>query len=552
MMTLFLSVFFFSGRIGRTQTHSFLNPLPIEPILAGNYGELRPNHFHAGLDLKTAGREGLEVKASQEGFVSRVRVSPYGYGQAIYVDHPNGYTTVYGHLQRFSPKIEAFVKSYQREQRSFEIDLYPGSDDLPVQAGELIAWSGNTGGSGGSHLHFEIRETKSEVPRNPIVLGFPIEDHKKPVVQAIGIAPLNGGSVNGSDKTFHARTSGSSLSGRPSISVEGPFGIEVNGYDSQDGSYNHNGIYRIELFVDDQAQGSFIADSVSFDLSRHLNALIDYSYYFHKRQRFIRLYRLPGNRLENITFENDGILDLPAGVHSIQVISSDVDGNETTISFDVNVKEAPKEEMRDGEILEWDVPYLFESDAAHLFIPAGAIYEDIPLKINVEETQFGSLLEVQDPYIPVQSPFEIRLKVPDGMERDGLMIGQLNSNDRVSRVLASSEDGEWIRAMSRSFGRFRLVHETKAPRIVSVNFSNGRTWNSGQMRFQVKDDLSGIERYDAYVDGEWVIVGYEPKQDLLFVDVNDLPKKKEKQQFKLIVEDLAGNVATFEGYFLHP
>ncbi len=226
------------------QDGTIRNPLPVEPSLSGNYGELRPNHFHAGLDLKTAGREGLDVMAAGEGHVSRIKISPYGYGKALYIDHPNGTTTVYGHLQRYSPEITAYIKEYQVKQKSFEIDIYPGEEDLPVTAGQVVAISGNTGGSGGPHLHFEVRETASEVPRNPIVMGFPISDTKPPVIDAIGIAPIGLGSrVRNSEKTAHARVSGSTLATTMPIEVEGTFGIEVNGYDSQSGSYNHNGIF---------------------------------------------------------------------------------------------------------------------------------------------------------------------------------------------------------------------------------------------------------------------------------------------------------------------
>lgn len=536
------------------QDGTIRNPLPVEPSLSGNYGELRPNHFHAGLDLKTAGREGLDVMAAGEGHVSRIKISPYGYGKALYIDHPNGTTTVYGHLQRYSPEITAYIKEYQVKQKSFEIDIYPGEEDLPVTAGQVVAISGNTGGSGGPHLHFEVRETASEVPRNPIVMGFPISDTKPPVIDAIGIAPIGLGSrVRNSEKTAHARVSGSTLATTMPIEVEGTFGIEVNGYDSQSGSYNHNGIFRVDLIVDDSLISRFTADSISFDQSRHLNSLIDYPYYYSNRQRFMRMYRQPGNHLENLAYKSDGILNLSDGVHTIQVIAYDHEGNKDEVHFDVDISEGEGQDaFSSAEMLEWNIPYFYEAEDCKLFFPNHTVYASIPLNINQEDLGERPFVHVFDPWIPVQEAFEIKLRIPESMPREGLLIAQTNSAGRPSRALSSTVDGDWVRALSRNFGDFTLVTDDKAPTISMVNFKQGHTWNSGRLKFVIKDNFSGIQRYDAYVNGQWVIMEFEPKQDLVFIDVNDLPHSEEQQELRIEISDMAGNVATFEGTLKHP
>ena len=145
----------------------FQSPLEIPLILSGTFAELRSNHFHSGLDIKTQQQSGLKVMAAASGFVSRIKVSHFGYGKALYITHPNGYTTVYAHLQNFNPEIDAYIKHRQYKNESYEIELFPKAGELLVNNGDIVAYSGNTGGSGGPHLHFEIRN-KQEHPMNPM------------------------------------------------------------------------------------------------------------------------------------------------------------------------------------------------------------------------------------------------------------------------------------------------------------------------------------------------------------------------------------------------
>ncbi|MEZ4721933.1 MAG: M23 family metallopeptidase [Flavobacteriales bacterium] len=526
------------------------NPLDIAPSLSGNFGELRPNHFHGGLDLKTAGVENLEVHSVDTGYVSRIKVSPYGYGKALYIDHPNGYTTVYGHLNSYNKEITAYLKKAQYEQQSFSVDIYPGKGDLPISKGEIVALSGNTGGSGGPHLHFEIRETKSEVPRNPLLFNFPVSDSKKPVIEAVGIKPLNQNStVSGSHRTQHFRTTQSSVSAAQPIKVNGVFGIEIMGYDQQDGSDNRNGIYRAELYVDGKIIGRFTADSIPFDQSRYLNALIDYGYYYDSKSRFMRLYRLPGNALENVRFENSGYLKLSPGIHQIEVKALDVSGNSTKHSFSVVVEDEHSDEAKPVEMLLWNANYMYESESVKIFVPKGAIYDSEPLSISEPDgtSNLSSIVEFMNTSIPLQFPISISLKVSE--HKQGMIIARVSKSGQPINALETTHNGEWLEAESKQFGRFAVVIDNVAPKLVSLNLRSGQELNHGTLNFTVSDDLSGIQSFRVMANEQWVLAEYEPKKNLLFVSIDELPTSEEPQQLTVEVTDGAGNVSTFEASF---
>lgn len=524
------------------------NPLEVHPTLSGNFGELRPNHFHSGIDLKTAAREGLNVLAAADGYVSRIKISPYGYGKVIYIDHPEGYTTVYGHLQLLNDSIARYVRRIQYEQQSFELEVFPGQNDLPVKRGDVVAFSGNTGGSGGPHLHFEVRESKTEVPRNPLNFGFPLTDTKSPVLQSIGIAPLQSNStVDHQSTTGHYRIDAQrSIASSQPVKVKGAFGIEISGYDQQDGSSNQNGIYFIQGFIDDVEFARFTADSIPFDQSRFLNALIDYEYYYQNKSRFIRLYRLPGNALENVTFLNRGSLSPSNGIHEIKVVCRDFSGNESVVKFKIDYEEQSPPPLAKEEYIKWNVHYYYESENIQLFVPSGTLYKDEILKIKEGENR----VQFMRPQIPVQTAFVIKMKAIDS--KNGELIGQVNDVGVPFRVLQTKRNGQWLEAESKSFGSFAVVYDQTPPQIKSVNFVSGRSITQRQISFEIKDNLSGISSYKVSVDGKWILAEYEPKLNKLFFDSSELPSSTEKQELNIVITDMAGNVATFEGSFYKP
>ena len=258
-------------------TDYFISPLEIPLVLSGTFGELRSNHFHSGFDIKTQQKSGLSVIASGDGYVSRINVSRWGYGKALYLTHPNGYTTVYGHLKKFSPEIEAYVKKNQYKKEAFEIRLYPEAGELKVVQGEIVALSGNSGSSGGPHLHYEIRDIKANI-LNPMLFGIKIPDHKKPTIQAAFAFSENDSSqVNQSNKIVNInlikQNNGDLLAN--TIYAYGKIGIGINAFDRLDGALNRNGLYDIMMRVNGEVLYKFTADKFSFGESRYINTYID-------------------------------------------------------------------------------------------------------------------------------------------------------------------------------------------------------------------------------------------------------------------------------------
>ncbi|MEG1199654.1 MAG: M23 family metallopeptidase, partial [Algoriella sp.] len=334
ILNLLLSTIVFGQRAEQPKPETypkniFQNPLEIANYLAGNFGELRANHFHAGLDIKTQQREGLKVKAIGHGYISRINISPTGYGNALYIDHPNGYTSVYAHLREFTPELQEYVRKQQYANETFKIELHPKPNELPIKIGDLIALSGNSGGSGGPHLHFEIRDTKSEEPINPFYFGFDLPDSKKPSILGLYAYPILG-DVN--QKTNRVVVANGGI-----ISASGKIGFGVKAYDKQNGSENNNGIHQINISVNDEPIYTFTANRFSFDEARAINATCDYADMQKNNSWVYQGFVKDGNPLRLFSnLKNNGILDVVDGeTYKIKIEVKDYAGNASTSQFTV-------------------------------------------------------------------------------------------------------------------------------------------------------------------------------------------------------------------------
>ncbi len=533
----------------------FHDPLDVELVLSGTFGELRSNHFHSGLDIKTQQREGLPIYASAAGFVSRINISHYGYGKALYIQHPNGYTTVYGHLQKLSPEIEAYIKERQYQQESYEIEVFPSAEELPVAQGELIAYSGNTGGSGGPHLHFEIRDG-AQRPMNPMMFGIELKDSRAPIVNSVFVYPV------GEDAHVNNATGRQKLNLIPQsdgsyttqkINACGAIGFGVSTVDQLDMAPNRNGVFRIESTVngDKVFQANF--EKFSFSETRHLNQLIDYEYYSRNRSRVQKLFVEPSNPLSiysNVV--NEGYINVQDSLsYNYTIRISDFAGNERIVRIPIEGKMPQnmpqKVEKTTDYFVKSDEATAFESNGIDVNIPKSSLYQDIYLDVTFEDEK----IQLHQDDTPIHSNITIGFDVskykPE--DREKMFIARLSSYGNPI-YSTTYKEGDRFTTKTRTFGTYTLSRDTNAPRVVPINFSNGK-WISGNKDLKVKisDDLSGIKEFRATVNGKFILMEYEYKQNLLTHNFSDGVVTETENKLEIIVTDNVGNTTTFESTF---
>ena len=534
----------------------FRNPLDIALVLSGSFAELRTNHFHSGLDIKTQQKTGLNVYAAAEGYVSRIKVQHYGYGKALYVTHPNGYTTVYGHLQEFAPKIEAYLKAKQYEKESYEIELFPTAEELQIMTDEVIAYSGNTGGSGGPHLHFEIRD-QQERPVNPLLFGFEVVDSKPPTVTQVFAYPLNeNSSVNNSNERVELRlvpTKNNDYKVAP-ITALGQIGFSISSYDQLDFAANKNGLSNLQAFFNGNKKFEIDFFRFSFAESRHINRFIDYDYYKTKRTHLQKLFVEKGNVLSMYKdLDDQGYLTVEDGTSSVYKIRiQDFEGNESWIT--IPIEGTPPDTIPTRPVNDKNY-YVFAVQANTLndknvsvFLPANSFYEDTYIDFKVS----NDTLYLDKDIIPLQKNITIQYDISNykDSEKDKLYIAELLGYKKYPSYLYTKRKENLLTASTNALGTYALVLDANSPTIFPVNFQDGK-WLSKYryLTLKIGDDLSGIGNYRATINGKYILMEYEYKDRTLTYDFNDNVVTDTKNELKVIVTDNVGNSTTFEATF---
>jgi murein DD-endopeptidase MepM/ murein hydrolase activator NlpD len=533
----------------------FQHPLDIvPPALAGSFGELRANHFHSGIDFRTNQRIGYPVYAVADGYVSRLRVQNSGFGLALYLNHPNGYTSVYAHLSRFNPKIGQEVKNIQYRSKSYEIDEFPNADFLPVRKGDIIAYSGNTGSSGGPHLHFEIRDTKTEATINPQLLGIQIPDNIPPVITAMYVYRLNEQPFNEFTPKQYFQVVGANgkynLNKVKTINLSGEVGFGITATDKHTGMSGINGVYAIELELDGKIIYTSALERFSFANSRAINSHLDYPAFLNYKRSIQKSFVDPGNPLQiysnlinngRITF-NDGKL------HQLTYTLTDSKGNKSTLLFNV---QADSKAVINTPVANAGIRFPFNTvnefvnEDIKVVLPKGTLYNDLNFvykKLPKPQNAFSALHQIQNNLTPLHTGFELSIKADSTLTK--YQSKALIVNGNRSSQGGTYENG-YVKTTPKTFGSFFIAIDTIAPTITPINIAQGKNMNSiSKMSFKIRDNLSGIKSFNGYIDDKWVLMEFDTKTATLW-HTFDESTKSGKHNFTLIVTDLKDNVRRY-------
>ncbi|WP_346696904.1 M23 family metallopeptidase [Barnesiella viscericola] len=526
-------------------------PLKIPLLMSANFGELRPNHFHSGIDLKTQGRTGLPVYAMDGGYVSRVVVSPWGFGRAIYINHPSGLTTVYGHLKSFAPFIDEIVRRLQYEQEDFAIDCEFAEGEIPVGQGDLIGYSGNAGSSGGPHLHLDIRDTATEDPMDPQEwLSQYITDDVAPEPRRVVVYTHDGVLGNTARRVERKATrsgAGSYSIGTP-VPVWGDVSFGIEAYDRMTGTANKYGVHQVDLYVDDSLFFSTYIYRYSFDETRYINS-------FTEDGKIMRTYVAPGNRLRSIykQVDNHGILHVDEErLYRCRYVLTDYDGNRSELNFTLTGKlQAPVEPQKSGIYFSYAVDNLYKKDDFGLFVPAGALYENIDFtRRKLESHKYYSDTQVIGPDdISLHRPADlsIRLTRDELTNKNQYYLVRLKGN-RVYPVNGEYADG-WYKAKIRNFGSYAVTVDSVNPSIQPVA---PERWSSrGTVVLKVTDSGSGLKSYRGEIDGKFVLFELDGKTARITYRLeSNRVKKGSKHTLKVRATDMCGNEQVYTGSFV--
>ena len=532
------------------------SPVEIPILLSGTFGEFRKTHFHTGVDIKTQGKEGLKIRAIDDGDLIRVKVSTSGYGKAVYIRHYDGTTSVYAHLKKFSPKIQHIIKRLQYEKKRYEIEKFFKEGEIKLKKSEIIGISGNTGGSSGPHLHFELRDTKMEKPLNPLKYGYYVADTIPPSIQNIFIYKFL------KDKIFKKIKIGLNrneniYSVKDTIESTGILGFGYSGYDRQNSSYNRNGIYKRDLMINGKSVFSYKFDDLTFQDGKKIDLLIDYKAYNIDKIRIKKLYQNKNSKfsfLEN--GDNYGLFNVVEdSLYNIKIIFEDINKNKSIVSM---IIKGSKNENRfdfsesdiESKLYHPDLEYEKKYENLKFKIPKNAFYEPTELNFDYKLDTISIKRFTKAP----KNGLKLEFLIPKNLDSINLRqtcVGKLNINNKSEKnklqYVFGNKNDSLIFVKSMSGGKYFLTKDTIPPSIKPVNFKN-KKWvtNLSTLEIRVDDDFSGIKKYTASINGKWILMEHEPKRKLLFFEFDDLNFDKAELKFNLHVEDMVGNENEFE------
>ena len=550
---LFLCVLYFALpiKIQSQNTYPknyFQSPIDFRILLSGTFGELRSDHFHTGIDIKTRGTEGASVFAAADAYVSRIKISAFGYGNSIYLNHPNGFVTVYGHLSKLDAKLAAYVKKQQYSRKSFEVDLYLDKDQFIYKKGELIALSGNSGGSGGPHLHFEIRDGKTQEPINPLLFGIEVKDFIRPVIQSLRVYPIGkipfNLEIGGWGENHYLKTG-------DTIIIPNNFYLGILTVDKQNDTQNSNGVYEVELFLDSLKIYGNRQELLDFTTGKYINTFIDYEYYSNHNKRYQRTYISPNNQLKIYNdVRNNGLIRLiEKKVYELCYVVKDANGNSSKLKFYVKsgnsatIKDLPIDTLKKA-MLYAGREHFFVNDNVKLNLPANALYDSLNFHFQVLpaiKESYTPVYQIHRPDIPLHRAASLSIRVeniPDNL-KEKMIIASVA--DKKFNTVNTKWEGQWASASIVVFGKYTIIADTVKPEIVLISpIKNAKLDAKSVISIKIKDELSGIKSYNGYLNDEWVVFEYDAKNNMVYHFIEpDRLKVENNLRFEVI--DNVGN-----------
>lgn len=560
MRKIIILLFYISSFNHIIAQDQYRSPLDIPIVLSANFGELRPNHFHSGIDLKTAGVIKKPVYSIADGYISRISVSPSGYGLAIYVTHTiTGQISVYGHLNKYAPKVAEYVRTKQYEQESFSVDLKVDKDLFPVRKGDLIAYSGNTGSSGGPHVHFEIRDAESQKVVDPLVYYKDvIRDTQPPRIKGIAVYPVTekGAADFSRDparRSISILKGGAYTSIKDTVEVWGVIGFGVYANDRMNGTNNIYGVKKVRLFCDAAEIYSSDITNIDFSTTRMINSLIDYEYWVKGRVFYQKMFVEPGNKLQIYKTVNDGYVDIKEErIYDLRCELEDLYGNQTAYNFSVKGRaQTIPQKKRCTQQMKWDLDNNFTAGRFSLSIPKNYLYDNLCfiLKSKPSDKYLSDIYHVNDVHIPLHNYSEMSIPLEKDTVSNKSQYGVIRIDGARELWIGGIYENGVMKVRIRDLGhRYAVSLDTEAPIITPMQPAK---WvKNAEVKIKLSDNKSGIRTYKGTIDGNYVLFENDVKSSVYSYKF-DVKRLQKGQNHKLIFTavDRAGNTSNYEYTF---
>ena len=543
---LFTTLFISNINFGISQEIDFHTPIDAPFDLSGTFGEFR-SRFHTGIDFKSRGIQGQKIFSIEDGYVSRIEVNNYGYGKVIYIDHLNGFTSVYAHLKNFNSELDEYIKSELYKSKRNSIKKFPKTNQLRINKGEVIGYSGNTGRSFGPHLHFEIRDTKSQDAINPLMFNYSYKDDERPIIRGLYIINENNSLVRNSPIRKKVKKINDSTYTVDDFEYNGKIGIGLDIYDIQyKNLYNQNGVYKVELFIDSILKYSYKMDKIKFSENHYKKIMYDYLSLAQKNKKVLKIYTprnsdlsfLKNNKFNGI-INSDSIRD-----NSLLVRVSDWNGNSSSIKFNIKANDSiSRRSSYNGIEILTNQNYTLNKNSSIIEIGKNTFYDDLLMNISYQSDTLN-LGKEKDPF---RSSIRIKLphKISDTLELRQSFVGKI-INRKISYI-SSKKNKSYIYANTSSLGEYIISKDTLKPDIKAVNFKNNSNIKvKNTLKLRLKDDLSGIKNYSSYFNGNWALFEYEPKSNMIFHNLSDGIIKDGENKLIIKYEDGVGNKGVYQ------